>query len=56
MTSRRPTNKELREVANGLNRLVERVAAGELTAPPGLINRLQGAVVTLRATAAGVRR
>jgi hypothetical protein len=55
MTSRKPTAKELRQVAQAFERLLEKVEAGELTAPPRLINEMEGAVVTLKATAAGVR-
>lgn len=46
-----PTKTELREVADGLAAILERVEAGELDAPPGFIARLEGARAALLATA-----
>lgn len=41
------TDAELAEAAATLRRLLDEVAAGRLTAPGGLVARLEGAVVAL---------
>ena len=44
-----PTKAELREVAERIGAVLERVEAGELDAPPGLIARMEGARAALQA-------
>jgi len=46
-----PSKAELREVAATLARLLEAIAAGELTAPPGLVAKLEDAHRTVQALA-----
>ena len=54
MTERKAiTRAELTEVAAGLRRLLDAVAAGELAAPAGTVNRLEGAWLAVEALAAG---
>ncbi len=45
------TKRELREVADGLGRILAAVEHGELDCPSGLITRLDGARVALAALA-----
>jgi hypothetical protein len=47
--TRRTTAKEQREVVAALRLLLERVAAGELTAPRSMIRRIEGAIIVLEA-------
>jgi hypothetical protein len=44
---------ELVEAADGLARLVDTIRRGELTASPGTVPRLEGAIITLRSLAEG---
>jgi hypothetical protein len=54
MTERKAiTRAELAEVGAGLRRLLDAIAAGELTAPAGTVNRLEGAWLAVEALAAG---
>ncbi len=54
MTGRKAiTRAELTDVAAGLRRLLDAIAAGELTAPAGTINRLEGAWLAVGALTAG---
>jgi hypothetical protein len=45
MTDRKPTVKEQCEIAEALARLLDKVAAGELTAPTRVIRRLEDVIV-----------
>ncbi len=47
------TRTELAAVAAGLRRLLDSIAAGDLSAPAGTINRLEGAWLAVEALAAG---
>jgi hypothetical protein len=47
------TADELAEVADGLRRMLQAIAAGELTADSGTVARLEGAAVAIEALAAG---
>jgi hypothetical protein len=47
------TQAELGEVADGLERLLDAISRGELTAGPGTVSRLEGAMIALRTLAAG---
>ncbi|MGA3220724.1 MAG: hypothetical protein ABSE77_16880 [Acidimicrobiales bacterium] len=54
MTDRKAiTRAELAGVAAGLRRLLDAIAAGDLSAPAGTVNRLEGAWLALEALAAG---
>jgi hypothetical protein len=44
---------ELAEIAVGLRRLLTTIEAGEVSAPPGTVNRIEGAVAALEALAEG---
>jgi hypothetical protein len=44
---------ELTEVADGLARLLDAIGRGELTAGPGTVTRLEGAMIALRSLAEG---
>jgi hypothetical protein len=50
MIDRQPTATEQREAADVLQRLLDKVEAGELTAPAGMLRQMQGAIITLKAT------
>jgi len=52
-TQRTYTTDELAEVAAGLRRLLDAIAAGELTAGSGAGARIEGAVAALEALATG---
>lgn len=47
------TRTELATVASGLRRLLDAIDAGELAAPSGTVNRLEGAWLALEALSAG---
>jgi hypothetical protein len=47
---REPTVRERRQVADAISRLLERVAVGELIAPPALVRRLRAIVQALKDT------
>lgn len=47
------TQAELGEVADGLERLLNTIEQGELTAGPGTVSRLEGAMIALRSLAVG---
>jgi hypothetical protein len=47
------TRAELATVAAGLRRLLDAIAAGDLAAPAGTVNRLERAWLALEALAAG---
>lgn len=49
------SREELAEVADGLRRILDAIARGELSAEPGEINRLEGAAAALSALARGER-
>ena len=54
MTERKTiTRAELAEVAAGLRRLLDAIAEGNLTAPAGSVNRLEGAWLAVEALAGG---
>jgi hypothetical protein len=56
MTSSRKrsyTQAELSELADGLGRLLDTIDQGEMTAGPGTVSRLEGAMIALRSLAAG---
>jgi hypothetical protein len=44
---------ELAELADGLAHLLDTIERGELTAGPGTVSRLEGAMIALRALAEG---
>lgn len=47
--SRVPSKRELRDTAEALRRILKAVERPELTAPPGLVTRLEGAGAALEA-------
>jgi len=49
----RLTRSEMLEAAHTIRRLITALHAGELTAPPMLVARLEGALVALEAVATG---
>ena len=53
MNRRRMTQGELLEAADTIRRLLAALRAGELTAPPMLIARIEGALVALEVIATG---
>jgi hypothetical protein len=53
MADRSYSSAELREMAEGLRRLLGTIEAGEVTADSGTITRLEGAIAALEALATG---
>ncbi len=53
MSRARLTPTEVLEAANTIRRLLDLLRAGELTAPPMLVARLEGALVALEVVATG---
>ena len=49
MGRKRLTRDEIESAAAGLARLLAAVEAGQLTAPPGAVNKIEGALIALRA-------
>ena len=47
------TQAELAEIADGLARMLDTIDRGEMTAGPGTVSRLEGAMIALRSLAAG---
>jgi len=53
MTERTYTTEELAELAAGMRRMLDAIAAGALSADAGTICRLEGAAVAIEALAEG---
>jgi hypothetical protein len=51
--SRSFSRAELVELADGLRRLLDAIAAGELTAPSGTVSRLEGAWLAVQTLSKG---